>query len=135
MNDDQTPEGVEITDYVGEAAAPHSAHRSTSGGKAEDVTSPQLGSWAITGWAVVGLLCVVAYIVSISRTTNSPTISPSLIIAIMGGLISLIAVTQHRRASKPTLVQVIGSLALALAIILIIFAILDTYLISGFDLA
>ncbi len=59
MNDNQIPQGVEITDYVGETGSPHPAHLSASSAKAEAATSPRRGSRAITIWAGVGLSCMV----------------------------------------------------------------------------
>jgi hypothetical protein len=142
MNDDQqATEGVEISDYVGEAGSPHPVRHSANDGKAEDVSSPRCGR-AITVWAVVGLLCTIAgpamlfsnapyhFLLALGldydRYYNLYIAASWLPIAlgVLGLIISIVTLILSRRASLPSLV-VMSSLT---GLLLILIAILTVYL-------
>ncbi len=139
MNDDpQAPKGVEITNYIGEAASPHLAYRVASGGKAEDVSSPRRGSRAITVWAVVGLLCQIVAPILFYNTTilgffyslgGSYDRSPFLYklayhlpvaMEAAGIIMSITTLLLRRRSSNPELVATLDVVILLISGIVIL---------------
>jgi hypothetical protein len=155
MNDDQVPEGVEISDYIGPSSSPRPNLHNINHGKAEDASGgflAQHGSRAITRWAIVGLVCtLVSPLLFLSMAVgrlfailgitfqNHPFLSylalyfPLASIA-AGLVIGIVTLLMKGRASNPDIVGRVSRINIAVATLLILYAALLIYGLSQMDL-